>query len=122
MRQVYTNIDGMKQPFSPQAGMQRLQTRTPKFHSNPAVQQGFADNYAAAAQQGAMQLGRANTAAAADYRQRATQAQNNAALAGLGLLNTQQQNAFDRDQAMQKMAYGWMGDLMGGGGLLGGLL
>lgn len=121
MKSVYTNIDGTKSPFSPQEGMKRLQGGAPQYHANQAVQQGFADNYAAAAQKGAIDMSRANTEAAAGYRQRATQAQNNAVLAGLGMLNTQQQNAFDRDQAMQKMAYGWMGDLMGGG-LLGGLL
>ena len=118
---AYTNISGTKSPFSPQQGMANLQAAPPRFHPNQAVQQNFADNFTAAAHKGAMDLGRQNTLAGADYRQQATQAQNNAVLAGLSTLGQQQQNQFARDQAMQKMAYGWMGDMMGGG-LLGGLL
>lgn len=118
----YTNIS-TKTPYDPKQGMAKLQAPAPQFSQNQAVQQNFADNYRPVAQKGAMDLSRQGTMAAADFRQKATQAQNNAVLAGLGTLNTQQRNAMDRNQAMQKMAYGFMGDMMGGfGNVLGGLL
>lgn len=121
MREFYTNISGTKSPFSAAQGMQNLQAAPPTFSKNAAVQDSFADTYRPMAQQAAMELSRANTGQAADYRQKATQAQNNAVLSGLAALNTQEQNANARSQAMQKMAYDWMGNMFNGG-MLGGLL
>ena len=121
MREFYTNISGTKSPFSAGQGVQNLQAAQPKYSSNKGIQQHFMDNFRPQAQQSAMELDRANTGAAADYRQAATRAQNNAVLSGLGMLNTQEANAFQREQSMQKMAYDWMGDIFKGG-LLGGLL
>ena len=121
MRTSFTNISGTHSPFSAGQGSQNLQSARPQYSQNAAVQQHFMDNFRPQAQQAAVEFDRANTGAAADYRQAATRAQNSAALSGLGLLNTQQANANQRDQAMQKMAYGWMNDMMSGG-LLGGLL
>lgn len=120
MQDFYTNISGTKSPFSTAQGRKNLQGPAPRFSGNAAVQRHFADNYRPMAQQAAMEFDRANTEQAGQYRQRAMQAQNNAVLSGLAALNTQEQNANQRDQAMQKMAYGWMGDMFGG--LLGGLL
>lgn len=120
MQDFYTNISGTKSPFSASQGMRNLQAAPPQYSKNAAVQQGFADTYRPMAQQAAMELDRANTQQAAEYRQKAMQAQNNAVLSGLSALNTQEQNANSRDQAMQKMAYGWMSDMFGG--VLGGLL
>lgn len=121
MQDFYTNISGSKSPFSTAQGMKNLQAGPPKYNGNAAVQRHFADNYRPQAQQAAVEFDRAGTEQAGAYRQRAMQAQNNAVLAGLAALNTQEQNANQRDQAMQKMAYGWMGDIFNGG-LLGGLL
>lgn len=121
MQDFYTNISGSKSPFSPAQGVRNLQAAPPAYSKNAAVQQGFADNYRPLAQQAAVELDRANTEQAGAYRQRASQAQNSAVLAGLSALNTQEQNANQREQAMQKMAYDWMGNMFNGG-LLGGLL
>lgn len=120
---VYTNINPASKPFDPSAGSKRLQSPPPQQYGNAAVQQAYNDVYTPAAQQASVEFGRANSQAAADYRQRATAGQNRSVLDSLSLLNTQQQNANQRDQAMQKMAYGWMGDMFGGmGNVLGGLL
>lgn len=122
MKQVYTNIDTGPQ-FDPSAGMKRLQAPGPTQYKHPAVQQHFQDNYRPQAQQQAMELDRANTGNAAGYHQVATQAQNQSVLGGLGLLNRQQQNAYQRQNAAQDMAYGWMNDMVGGmGNILKGLL
>lgn len=70
-----------------------------------------------------MDFSRANTMAAADYTTRANAVQNQAVLGGLGQLAQQQQNAIQRDLAMQDMGYDWMGNMFNTGkGLLGGLL
>lgn len=120
---TYTNINPNQKPFDPSAGTSRLQAAPPNMYRNKAVQQAYADVYNPMAQKAAVDLGRANSQAAADYRMKATQGQNESVLAGLNLLGTQQQNAYQRDQAMQKMAYGWMDDMFGGmTGMLGGLL
>jgi hypothetical protein len=103
--------------------MENLQRRAPQQYKNPAVQQHFQDLYRPMAHQASTDLGRANTQASADYNQRATAAQNQSVLGGLQLLNTQQQNAYKRQQAGQDIAYGWMNDMVGGmGNVLGGLL
>jgi hypothetical protein len=117
---TYTNIDASKTPFSPQGGMARLQGPAPNQYANAAVQQQFGDVYRAAGQKAAMDLSRAGTQAAAEYASRANAAQNESVLGGLQLLGQQQQNAYQRQQAMEDMAYGWMNKMQGG--VLGGLL
>jgi hypothetical protein len=122
VRQVYTNIDTGPQ-FDPSAGAQRLQAPGPKQYKSAPVQQHFEDNYAPQAHQNAMEFSRAATGNAANYHQAATQAQNQSVLGGLGLLNTQMRNAYQRQNAAQDMAYGWMNDMVGGmGNVLRGLL
>lgn len=119
---AYTNINSQKPPFDPSQGMNRLQAQAPRMFQNAALQQQYGDVYRAAGQKAAMDMGRANTQQAADYTMRANAAQNQSALSGLQLLGQQQQNAFQRQQAEEDMAYGWMNKMMSGGGLLGGLL
>lgn len=114
--QVYTNI-GTAVPQVPPPRM----PAAPGQYGSQAVQQHFSDLYRPAAQKAVVDLGRAQTQAAADYTSRATAAQRQAALAGLGLLAQQRQNAQQRDLEMQDMAYDWMRQ-MGGSGVLGGLL
>lgn len=119
---TYTNINAQKPPFDSSPGMGRLQGQAPKQYQNAAVQQQYGDVYRAAGQKAAMDLSRANTQQAGDYTMRANAAQNQAALSGLQMLGQQQQNAYQRQQAEEDMAYGWMNKMMSGGGLLGGLL
>lgn len=95
----------------------------PKPYGSAAVNQHFGDVYNQQAQQSYVDMDRANTKAAGEYYGNAQQAQTQSALAGLGLLNTQQQNAWQRQNAQQRMAYGLMNDITSGsGGLLKGLL
>ncbi len=119
---AYTNIDAQKAPFDPSQSMARLQSPAPQKYKNAAVQKQYGDVYRAAGQKAAMDLSRGNTQQSADYAMRANAAQNQSALSGLQLLGQQQQNAYQRQQAEEDMAYGWMNKMMSGGGLLGGLL
>lgn len=119
---VTTNINSQKNPYNPQQGQARLTQAAPAQYKNNAAQQNYQDVYRAQGQQAAVDLGRANTMAAADYRSRANQAQNQAVLGGLTMLGQQQQNAHQRSQGQQDMVYGWLDQMMGAGGLLGGLL
>lgn len=113
---AYTGISAKPPSFQTPA------TGAPQPFSG-ATQQHFNDVYNQQAQQSSVDLGRAQSKMAADLYGTAQRAQTESALAGLGLLNTQQQNAWQRQNAQQQMAYGWMNDLMGGvSGMLGGLL
>lgn len=118
MMQTYNNIDAKKTPFTPDAGMQRLQAR-PNAYGNSAVQGLYDDVHRAASEKASWDLSRAATQQNADYTMRANAAQNQAALSGLQLLGQQQQNAHQRQQAIEDMTYGAMGRM---NSLLGGLL
>lgn len=121
--QSYTYINSQARPYSPDAGMRRLQGKAPTLYGDATTQQHFADNYNPAAYQASMELGRGATQAQGQYYNKAADAQNQSALAGLNLLSDQEQNARARNQAAQQIAYGWMGDMFGGmNKLLGGLL
>lgn len=120
---TFTNIDASRLPYDARPGMASLQASPPQMYGNPAVQAHYEDAYRPVAQKAAMDLGRANTMAAGQYASKANAAQNEAVLAGLGLLGKQQQNAYQRQQAQESMAYGWMNDMMrGSNSILGGLL
>jgi hypothetical protein len=95
----------------------------PGPYSHGAAQQHFADVYGSQAQQSSVELDRANTQLAGDYYAKAQQAQQQSALSGLGLLKQQRQNAYQRQQAQEGMAYDWMRDMVSGAtSVLGGLL
>lgn len=116
--QTYTGIQNKSPVYSPAP-----QGGTPSPYKSSAVNQHFGDVYNQQAQQARVDLDRANTKAASDYYASAQQAQHQSALAGLGLLGKQQQNAWQRQNAQQAMAYGLMNDITSGfGGLLKGLL
>lgn len=115
--QTYTGIHNSSPVYAPG------QPSGPTKYGKGSVQQHFGDVYRQQAQEQSVALDRANTQQAASYYGNAQQAQNQSALAGLGLLNTQQQNAWQRQQAQQQMAYGWLNDITGGmTGMLKGLL
>lgn len=119
---VSTNI-GTAGPPTAAAGKARLQAGRPSPYANPAVRNHYQDIARSSNQQAAMEFGRANAMANADYTAKARAAQRQAVLGGLTLLGQQQQNAYQRDQGMQDLAYGTMGNLFNlGGNLLGGLL
>lgn len=109
---TYTNINAQTPPFSAAEGMARLQGQPPRQYGDAAVQQHFGDIYRAAGQKAAVDLGRANTMAAGEHTNAANAAQNKAVLGGLSLLGQQQQNAQQRAQQMQDLAYGWMNTAM----------
>lgn len=117
---TYSNIRVMSKPFNSAPGERRLEAPAPAAYGNPAVQAHFADVSRAAGQQAAVDLSRANTAAAADYTNKANAARNQSVLGGLGLLAQQQQNAIQRDLAMQNLSTNWMKQMQSGA--LGGLL
>lgn len=120
--QLRTQINPNKQVYNPSAGMERLQAPAPQLYGG-SNQQHFADLYRPMGQAAAVDLGRANTQAAGQYFGKASDAANQSALAGLNLLADQESNAMARNQAAQKIAYGWMGDMFkGANSLLGGLL
>lgn len=123
MMQYRTSIDPSTQGYDPNPGMKRLQASPPSLYKDKATQQHFADVYRPEGQKAAMDLSRANSQAQAGYSDKAQDAQNQSVLSGLGLLGKQQDNMFQRQQAQQQMAYGWLNDIYGGmNSLLGGLL
>lgn len=118
MLQTYTGIHNNSPVYTPSK-----QGAAPHPYKSSAVNQHFGDVYNAQAQEANVALDRANTKNAADYYSNAQQAQNQSVLSGLGLLNTQQQNAWQRQNAQTQMAYGLMNDILGGyTGMLKGLL
>lgn len=120
--QAYTQINPHKSIYDPSGAMGRMQA-VPTMYGSPALQGHFADLYRPTGQRAAMEFDRANTQQRQQYFGRAAEGQNQSALAGLGLLSEQEQNAMQRGQAAQKIAYGWMNDMFSGAGkLLGGLL
>lgn len=115
--QTYTGIHNRSPVYQPK------EFGGPVKYGSGSVQQHFGDVYRQHAQEQAVNLDRANTKMAGDYYANAQQAQNQSVLSGLGLLNTQQQNAWQRQLEQQKMAYGLMNDITGGiTGMLKGLL
>jgi len=121
--QFQTSINPQTPGYDPAAGMKRLQAAPPKLYGDPSTQQHFADVYRQEGQKQAMDLSRMNSQAQAGYAQKAQDAQNESVLAGLGLLGKQRDNAQQRQQSQQQMAYGWLNDIYGGmSSLLGGLL
>ncbi len=122
LMRLNTQINPNLQVYNPAAGMERLQAQAPKLYGG-VNQQHFADLYRPMGQQAATELGRGNTQAAGQYFSKASDAATQSALAGLNLLSEQESNAMQRNQAAQKIAYGWMNDMFSGANkILGGLL
>jgi hypothetical protein len=121
--QFNTSINPQARGYDASAGMRRLEAEPPRFYGDPSLQQHFSDVYRQEGKKQAMDLSRMNSQAQAGYTQKAQDAQNESVLAGLGLLGRQRDNAQQRQQSQQQMAYGWLNDIYGGvSSLLGGLL
>lgn len=110
---VYTGIANKSPVYRPPAPAAAAP------YGNAATKQHFGDVYRSQAQQAAVDMDRANTQMAADYYGKAQQEQSQSVLSGLNLLNTQRNNAAQRQNAQRDMAYGWLNDVTG---MLGGLL
>lgn len=108
--------------FNPAQSLQRLTAAAPPKYTNPGVQNHFADLYRGSGQQAAVDMDRAYTQEQNQYYLAGQQAINQNVLQGLSLAGQQQQDSADRGLAMQGQKYKMLGDIFGGGGLLGGLL
>lgn len=105
------SINPNRQIYDPSAGMAQA---APSAYAKYGAQSAFDNNYRAAGQQAAMDLGREATQAQNQYFGRAADSQNRGALRGLGLLSEQ-------NDALESMRYKWLNDMMSGNPL-GGLM
>lgn len=117
-----TAIDSSKQVFDPSAGQRTLRQPPPVSFSSPAAQRHMQDIYRGQGQKAAMDLGRAATEAQGQYYMTAQKAQDQSVLAGLQNMAERQANAYQRQAEADRIRYKFLDDILGSGGVLGGLL
>lgn len=117
-----TAIDSSRQVFDPDRGQRTLRTPPPVSFSAPSAQRHMMDVYRGQGQQGAVNLGRATTEAQNQYYMSAQRAQDQSVLAGLQNMAERQANAYQRQAEQDRIRYKFLDDILGNGGVLGGLL
>lgn len=122
MLQYTGSINPNTRVFDSSPSVRRLGGNAPPKYASPEVQQHFTDLYRGAGQQAALDVTRASANAQNQYDLAAQQAINQNVLQGLSLAGQQRQDDADRSLAIQGQRYKMFNDLLGGGGILGGLL